>query len=134
MANVVIYFLILFPTLLFSQKKGTITVKKNDSIYSSVEKMPQYKGGINKLYEYLGKKLKSPRELISCETVVCQFVIEKDGKVSNVRLVEIPELNNEIKKNTIKTIVNMPKWIPGEQNGKTVRVEFMINIKFCGMI
>ena len=86
---------------------------------------------MNKFHEYLGRNLKSSSELINCETVACQFVIEKDGKVSNVKLIEALELNSEITKNTITTIGNMPNWIPGEQNGRPVRVELMINITFC---
>lgn len=110
-----------------------VKIKKvdNDSIYNTVEVMPEYPGGIEMLAKYISENIKYPEEAkekgISGRVFV-NFVIEKDGSVTNVKVMRsIGELcDNE----AVRVIKAMPKWKPGMQKGKPVRVSYIIPINF----
>ena len=60
--------------------------------------------------------------------VICRFVVEKDGSLSNITVVR--SLDNSDDKEAVRIIKKMPKWIPGKLNGKVVRVYYTLPIKF----
>jgi protein TonB len=96
-----------------------------------VEDMPQFPGGAEAWVAYLQKELKYPescRMLNLSGVVVVEFIVEKDGKISNVKAVTqvYPELDDEAK----RVISASPKWVPGKQMGKPVRVTYTIPIRF----
>lgn len=96
-----------------------------------VDQMPLFPGGPEALDRYLIKNCIYPkicRDLGITGVVLVQFVVEKDGSVSDVKvLVPVyPDLDNE----AIRVIKNSPKWIPGKQIGKPVRVYYQIPIRF----
>jgi protein TonB len=96
-----------------------------------VEDMPQFPGGAEAWVAYLQKELKYPescRILNLSGVVVVEFIVEKDGKISNVKAITqvYPDLDDEAK----RVISASPKWIPGKQMGKPVRVTYTIPIRF----
>lgn len=101
-------------------------------IYSTVEVMPVFKGGdIEKFREWVLKRIKYPKEAMvnNIEGIVyISFVIELDGTVSNVKVVK--GIDPILDKEAIKTVESSPKWTPGKQKGKSVRVLYMIPINF----
>lgn len=92
------------------------------------EDMPKFKGDLN---EYLSKNIRYPA--IAQETgiqgrVICQFVVYEDGSIKDVKVVRSvsPELDRE----AVRVIENMPKWTPGNQRGRAVKVRYTLPINF----
>lgn len=105
---------------------------EEEEIFVIVEDMPSFQGGdLNKFREYINKNLRYPE--IAAENgiqgrVILSFVVETDGRVSNVRILRgvDPALDRE----AIRVVESSPKWQPGMQRGKPVRVSFNIPIIF----
>lgn len=96
-----------------------------------VEKMPEFPGGAKALNEYLNSNLVYPapaKEAGAQGTVLVEFVVEKDGSVSNatVKVGQFPALDEE----ALRVVRSLPKWTPGESNGRRVRVYYNIPINF----
>lgn len=109
-----------------SVHKSSETFEKNDTteerIYKVCEKMPEFPGGEEALENYLSITMDSPTGAVKLQNAVVQFVVNSDGSVSNVKVVKSTG-NAEIDKGVIKHVSTMPKWTPGTQGGKKVRVE-----------
>ena len=106
---------------------------KAQKIYDfvSVDKQPQYPGGIAKFYEYLGKEIKYPEVAKKNKTqgkVFLSFTVEKNGKLANVLITR--GLSKEADAEAIRVIKNSPNWNPGLIGGKPVRVKYNINVNF----
>tara|TARA_B100000575_G_scaffold19906_1_gene13744 strand:+ start:174 stop:812 length:639 start_codon:yes stop_codon:yes gene_type:complete len=100
-------------------------------IFDVVEEVPEFIGGIEKLYEYLGNSIVYPAQAKDFSIqgkVFVQFVVWKDGAIRDVKVVKGSHklLNNE----ALRVINNMPKWKPGKQRGKNVNARFTLPIKF----
>lgn len=102
-------------------------------IYTSegIQKLPQFPGGTDGLIRYLSTNIKYPRDAQEHGIqgrVMCSFVVEPDGSISNVEIIKsIPELDAE----AIRVISSMPNWIPGTNTqGRYVRVKYTIPIMF----
>nr|WP_302828972.1 M56 family metallopeptidase [uncultured Bacteroides sp.] len=107
------------------------TVPK-DVVFEVVEVMPEFlDGGMSGLMTYLSKNVKYPAEAISQKIegrVVVQFVINKDGSISDVGLTR--SANPLLDKEAIRVISAMPKWKPGMQRGMAVRVKYTVPVMF----
>ena len=105
--------------------------KKKAPIFTVVEEMPKYAGGFDKMYEFLGENIKYPQkakeEGIS-GTVYISFVVEKDGKPTNFKVLR--GVNEELDAEALRVMKLMPNWEPGKQDGKAVRVQYNLPIKF----
>jgi len=104
---------------------------EEDVVFMVVEKMPQYPGGDEELFKYLATNIKYPSDAKEQNIegrVICQFVINRDGSVSDVVVVRsiAPSLDAE----AVRVISAMPNWTPGEQRGQTVRVKYTLPINF----
>ena len=100
-------------------------------IFEVVEQMPQFKGGDAALMEYLQKNIKYP--VIAEENgiqgrVVCTFVVERDGSITDIKVVR--SVDPSLDKEAVRVIKSMPKWNPGKQNGSAVRVKFTLPVTF----
>jgi len=98
--------------------------------YVSLEKQPMFPGGMTNFYKYIGKKFSYPQQLLKSKpkgTIILSFVIGKDGRISEVQVTQSvhPLLDAE----AVRVVENMPKWEPGIQYGKPVRVKYNIPIK-----
>lgn len=96
-----------------------------------VEVMPEYPGGKAELAKYLSSNLRYPT--IAAETgiegrVIVKFVVGKDGKISNVKVVR--PLDPSCDKEAIRVVKSMSAWVPGRQNGNAVAVYFTLPIYF----
>jgi TonB family protein len=110
-----------------------VKIKKvdNDSIYQIVEVMPEFPGGTEKMMDYLSKNIKYPeaaKEKGISGRVFLSFVIEKDGAVSDVKVVK--GIGKECDDEALRVVKAMPKWKPGLMKGKPVRVSYMLPIFF----
>lgn len=105
---------------------------EEEEIFVIVEDMPSFQGGdINKFREYINKNLRYPE--IAAENgiqgrVILSFVVEPAGNVSNVRILR--GVDPALDKEAIRVVESSPKWQPGMQRGKPVRVSFNIPIIF----
>ena len=103
----------------------------NDTVYQVVEQMPQFPGGEKALMEYIGKNIVYPVEAKEKEIqgrVFINFVIEKDGSVSNVKVLR--GIGGGCDEEAVRAVSSLPKWKPGIQKGKPVRVSYQIPILF----
>ncbi|MCR5065431.1 MAG: energy transducer TonB [Bacteroidales bacterium] len=102
-----------------------------DEIFVFVEKYPEYPGGEEALYEYLGKNIQYPemaRDNGITGTVVIKFVVEKDGSITKASILR--EIGGGCGKEALRIVNSMPKWKPGMQSGKAVRTEFTLPVQF----
>ena len=100
-------------------------------IFQIVEEMPAFPGGEAKLMEYVAKNIKYPQ--IARETgiqgrVFVGFVVEPDGSVSNVKVLR--GIGGGCDEEAMRVVKSMPKWKPGKQRGKAVRVSYMLPVNF----
>lgn len=102
-----------------------------EEIFVVVEKQPVFPGGTTALMKFLGDNIKYP--VIAQENgiqgrVITNFVVERDGSISDVQVVrgQDPSLDRE----AVRVIKTMPKWTPGQQRGKAVRVRFTLPVVF----
>lgn len=105
---------------------------EEEEIFVIVEDMPGFDGGdSNKFREYIAKNLRYPE--IAAENgiqgrVFVAFVVEPDGRVSNVRVVR--GVDPSLDKEAVRVVESSPRWTPGRQRGKPVRVSFTFPIIF----
>lgn len=100
-------------------------------IHVSVEIMPEFPGGTAALMKYLSSNIKYPaisQEVGSQGRVIVQFVVDKDGSISNPEVVR--GVDAHLDREAIRVISAMPKWKPGVQNGKKVRVKYTVPVNF----
>lgn len=100
-------------------------------VFAIVEKMPQFPGGEKAINEFISKTLQYP--VIAQENgiqgkVVCSFIINQDGSVTDAEVVSgvDPSLDRE----ALRIVSAMPKWTPGMQRGKAVRVKYTMPVTF----
>jgi TonB family protein len=116
--------------VLFLSIKDTVPTK-DSKIFTSVEQVPEFPGGLNAFYDFLSKNIKYPDE---CRKkgiqgrVIISFVVEEDGALSNFQIARGVE--NDIDKEALRVLKSSPKWVPGYQNDKPVRVAYAIPISF----
>ena len=112
--------------------EAPVEEEEEEVIFMVVESMPEFPGGQQALYKYLAENVKYP--VIAQENgiqgrVICQFVVNKDGSIVDVVAVRSsgePSLDKE----AIRVIKSMPKWKPGKQRGKPVRVKYTVPVNF----
>ena len=100
-------------------------------IFTIVEEMPDFPGGTQKLADYLAKNIKYPqmaRESGIQGRVFISFVVEPDGSVSNVNVMR--SLGGGCDEEAVRVVKSMPKWKPGKQRGKPVRVSYILPVNF----
>lgn len=104
---------------------------QEEAPFQVVEKMPEFPGGTAALNAYLKKNIKYPsvcRENNIQGRVLIQFIVNKDGSIVEPEVVK--SVNPYLDKEAIRVVSAMPKWTPGEQRGKTVRVKFTLPVNF----
>ncbi|MCC8094234.1 MAG: TonB family protein [Tannerellaceae bacterium] len=100
-------------------------------IFTVVEEMPQFPGGEGELLKFISKSIKYP--VIAQENgiqgrVVCSFVVNRDGSIVDAEVVR--GVDPSLDKEALRVINTMPKWTPGKQRGKPVRVKYTVPITF----
>ena len=129
--NVSLKVALMMLVLFFSFTTSTAQTKKNDMVFDVVEVMPQYPGGQIAMLKYLMENIKYPEQAMKKGIqgrVAVSFIVEKDGSISNVR--PILSVHPLLNKEAVRVVESMPKWTPGKQNGKPVRVRFNVPVMF----
>src|SRR5690606_11925106 len=104
---------------------------QQEGMVTAVEEEPQYPGGFEALYSYVANEIKYPKQarIAGIEGKVwVQFVIEKDGSVSDVQVVK--GIHPDVDKEARRVLENAASFIPGHQRGRPVRVRKMMPVVF----
>lgn len=129
--NVSLKVALMMLVLLFSFTTSTAQTKKNNMVYDVIEVMPQYPGGQIAMLKYIMENMKYPEQAMKegiQGRVTVRFIVEKDGSISNVS--PIHPVHPLLDKEAIRVVKSMPKWSPGKQHGKPVRVQLIVPIMF----
>ncbi len=144
--SVLIRFSLLIPIMLFafaSQKVSETNVSashdeviskpSNDpnanTVFKAVEVSPQPTGGMEAFTQFVGDNYVYPKEALAAKVkgrIIATFIIEKDGAISNVKIVR--DLGYGTGEEVLRLLKSSPKWQPGIQNGRRVRVQFTLPI------
>ena len=115
-----------------SVEQTAISNDTTEQIYMVVEQMPEFPGGMGKLMTYLGENIKYPSKALELQwegRAICQFVVEKDGSITNAEIVKSSGYQL-LDVEAMRVVLNMPNWSAGIQNGDSVRVKFTIPVTF----
>ena len=100
-------------------------------VYDVVEQMPSFPGGPAAMMEFISRSIVYPVSALKQELqgrVIVSFIVERDGRLSNAKVVKsvAPDLDKE----ALRIVKKMPRWIPGQQNGRKVKVKYTVPITF----
>jgi protein TonB len=101
------------------------------TIFTVVESMPEFKGGMADLYSYLGNNIKYPvmaKESGIQGKVYVTFVVERDGSITDVKVLR--GIGGGCDEEAVRVVASMPRWKPGKQRGKPVRVQYNLPVRF----
>jgi TonB family protein len=125
-----LFFMIVTSYSLWAQTKE-VNGEPDNTVYTVVEQMPEYFGGTRKLLADLSKNLVYPKEArkLGIEGIVhVQFIIHKDGTVSDIEVVK--GVSDHLDNGAVSTLKALGPWIPGKQRGKAVNVKYVLPITF----
>jgi protein TonB len=106
-------------------------VVEEATIFTVVESMPEFKGGMADLYSYLGNNIKYPvmaKESGIQGKVYVTFVVERDGSITDVKVLR--GIGGGCDEEAVRVVAAMPRWKPGKQRGKPVRVQYNLPVRF----
>ena len=100
----------------------------DNQIYNTagIEVKPEFPGGMDKFYTYVGKNYRAPEEEGLKGKVYVTFVVEKDGSLTDIKVLR--DIGYGTGKEAIRVLQKCPRWNPGVQNGKPVRVLYSLPI------
>lgn len=104
---------------------------EEQQIFTVVESMPEFPGGMGALMKYLAENIKYPalaKESGIQGRVFINFVVEPDGSISNVKVLR--GIGGGCDEEAVRVVKSMPNWKPGKQRGKPVRVSYNLPVKF----
>ena len=105
--------------------------EEETKVFDVVEQMPSFPGGPSALMQFLSSNIKYP--VVAEENgvqgrVVCTFVVEKDGSITDVRVIK--SVDPSLDKEAMRVVKSMPKRIPAKQNDSAVRVKYTVPVTF----
>ena len=112
--------------------EAPVEEEEEEVVFVVVESMPECPGGQQAVFKYLSENVKYP--VIAQENgiqgrVICQFVVNRDGSIVDVEVVRSAG-DASLDKEAVRVIKSMPKWKPGKQRGKAVRVKYTLPVNF----
>ena len=105
--------------------------QSDDTVYSLVEKQPAFPGGMRTFFAFLDGELKYPQEALVNNIegrVFMEYVVEKDGSLSSFKVLK--GIGSGCDEEAIRVLKNSPKWSPGKNKGREVRVKMALPIHF----
>lgn len=106
-----------------------VKIVEDNTVYNAVEVRPEFPGGLAKFYEFVSKNYRAPEEEIAGKVMV-QFVVEKDGSLTDIKVMR--DLGYGTGAEAIRVLKKSPRWKPGIQNGRPVRVLYNLPISIVG--
>ncbi|MFD2872392.1 energy transducer TonB [Mucilaginibacter ximonensis] len=132
--TLVLPFIFLMTMSLSAKTKVNCTVHKasaTDTIYTTVDKQPEFPGGMGAFYKFIGGIVHYPAVDMESRVqgnVVVVFVVEPDGSLSNIKAVRGP--SETLKREALRVVSLSPKWNPGIKDGKAVRTSYTAPVRF----
>lgn len=133
--KVILSVLLLVPVFLFSQVPTAIQssddTKNTERIYEDVDESATFPGGAVEMMKYISANVKYPESAMDNGEegkVFVEFVINKDGSISNVKILR--GISKDLDNEAIRVVKNMPKWTPGLLDGEKVRSVARMPINF----
>ena len=105
--------------------------EESEGVFDVVEQMPEFPGGVGEMMKFVSMNVKYPEEAMKngiAGRVVVQFIVEMDGTISHVKVFR--KVNDALDAEAVRVIQAMPKWKPGKQRGREVRVKYTMPISF----
>ena len=105
--------------------------KAKDKVLEKAEVMPEYPGGDQAMMDFVAKNVQYPQEARDKEIsgrVLVSFIVEKDGSIADVKVVK--GIGGGCDEEAVRVVKAMPKWKPGKDKGKPVRVSYMMPFTF----
>ena len=130
MKTLLLLIILSITTLSFSQ---TDTTKAVDPVLFIAEEMPSFPGGETEIYMHIARNITYPMaEKLAGISGTCylSFVVDKEGAVKDVKVLRGVKNGPGLDAEAVRLVFIMPKWNPGKQNGKKVRVQYDFPIKF----
>ena len=124
-------FLIVFFMAFVSVNAYSQSKEQDDAVYSMVSEQPSFPEGMQEMMKFISDNRKYPAEAKAKDIhgkVIVAFVVERDGSLSDVKIKR--GIGYGCDEEAIRLIKSMPKWTPGKQNGKAVRVSMMLPVSF----
>lgn len=119
----------LFTSTIIAQEKSTDTIATDKSAMKSkgLQSLPEYPGGLKEFYNFLIPKIQRSFSYTPGKMLV-SFVIERDGTLSNIKTEK--GINEKFDQRVRELIAKSPKWIPGQQEGKPLKVFHRVPFEF----
>ena len=111
---------------------ATYAIAKKDSVHSFVDKLPEFPGGMQAMVKFLQSEIKYPKACLEQKQegrALVNFVVNKKGKLKKIKVLKSAG-HELLDKEAIRAVKQMPKWIPGEHEGKVVNVQMTLPISF----
>lgn len=124
-------FLIVFFMAFVSVNAYSQSKEQDDAVYSMVSEQPSFPGGMQEMKKFISENRKYPAEAKAKDIhgkVIVAFVVERDGSLGDVKIRR--GIGYGCDEEAVRLIKSMPKWTPGKQNGKAVRVSMMLPVSF----
>lgn len=122
---------LLFIVFACSEELENKEIGNQEEVFTAVEELPEFEGGMDAFYKYIGKEIRYPlkaRQTGVEGQVDVQFVVEKDGSLSNVKAIK--GIGADCDDEAVRVIQNVGSFKPGTQRGKQVRVRMILSINF----
>ena len=129
---------LLLLSVLFALNGAPVTAQEADTlkVYDVTERMPSFPGGQAALYQYIHSNLNHDLAKDYVERIIMTFTVEKDGTLSDIKSAQYCDCDDEegYYKNLIReakrVLQSMPRWKPGRQNCRPVRVKYTLPVTF----
>jgi len=96
-----------------------------------IKEMPEFPGGIDKMLQFIAENVHLPKCVIAAQVEgrsIIEFTVEKDGTLSDFKVVR--SLHKECDEEAIRVLKTMPKWKPGMERGKPVKIKYTVPVEF----
>ena len=103
----------------------------DETVYTVVERQPQFPGDMNALTDYMQKNVRYPEAAQKAKVtgrVFTSFIVERDGRLTDIKVLK--GLGSGCDEEAIRVINTMPRWKPGTQSGIPIRVKYNLPITF----
>lgn len=100
-------------------------------VYMVVEQAPEFPGGVTAMMKFISQNMRYPsqaRRMGTEGSVFVEFVVDQSGTITGAKLLK--GIGSGCDEEAIRVIQKMPPWKPGKQNGKPVKVRFVLPVKF----
>ena len=128
-----ILMLVLFCSSISYAAGSSVDKSEDDEIYLKVDKKPEFPGGQDSLDKYIKENMRygemiSKYQADAIGRIFVNFIVEPDGSITSVKVIR--GIYEHYDEEAVRVVKSMPKWQPGKQNGKPVRVSYIIPVVF----